>query len=130
MSRTGDGHGGTDGRTAGTVAARCLLVLVTLLCAFGLCTPAADAAGHSAAGQPPASTRAEPLDAYEDPADTCHGTPRAAVSPVLPGPVALHVPPQDPPPPAVRPVAEGRVTGPVHDATPAVDLHRLQVHRT
>ncbi|MFR9722834.1 hypothetical protein ACL02R_05590 [Streptomyces sp. MS19] len=129
MSRTGDGHGGTGGPAAGTVAARCLFVLVTLLCAIGLCSPAT-AAGHPAAGQPPARTEIQPPAALDDPADSCHGAPGAAVSPVLPLPVALHVPPQDPPPPALRPVADARVNGPVHDAAPAVDLHRLQVHRT
>ncbi|WP_129838724.1 hypothetical protein [Streptomyces sp. RFCAC02] len=136
MSRTGDGRercaaGDGDSRARGAAAVRVLLALVVLLLsAAGVCAPAAHALADAPRAAVAEETRDLPPTDWDAPGDTCRSGPVTGVNSLPPVPVALHVPPDDPPPPAVRPAAPRGIGGPLHDAAPAVDLHRLQVHRT
>ncbi|MFD5317145.1 hypothetical protein [Streptomyces sp. NPDC127098] len=149
MTRTAGRTGGTDvsparygGAASGAPPTRSLLLaLVVVLCALGLCAAGAEtdalAASHAVSpgqhaaqsdlGQHPHAQ--QPADSI-DPGSTCHGGPGTPADPLLPAPLALHVPPTDPAPPAARVVAIAGISGPANDRVGEVDLHRLRIQRT
>ncbi|MDT0445789.1 hypothetical protein [Streptomyces johnsoniae] len=120
-------HRGPAGATRRTAVSACVLAVVALLCAIGLCTPSA---AHGGGEGPRLHTSIEPDMDYEEPGSSCHGGPGMPADPVPPPPVPLHVPAPDPVPRAALDCAAPGPAGPVHDAVPSVDLHRLQIQRT
>ncbi|TDC06889.1 hypothetical protein E1265_34420 [Streptomyces sp. 8K308] len=148
MTRSAGRTGGTDvsparrgGAASGTAPLRSLLLaLVVVLCALGLCavgaeadalavTPAATSGHHAAQPDLGQHPHAQPPADSIDPGSTCHGGPGTPADPLLPAPLALHVPPPDPASPA-RAIAAPGISGPANDRAWAVDLHRLRIQRT
>ncbi|GAB2886760.1 hypothetical protein [Streptomyces mayteni] len=152
MTRTAGRTGGTDvshagrgGAVQGMAPNRPItgpafwraLVLAAVLCALGLAatgtetaalaaTPGLHAAQSDLGQHPHAPPQADSID----PGSKCHGGPGTPADPLLPAPLALHVPPPDPAPPAARVIAAPGISGPANDGAGAVDLHRLRIQRT
>ncbi|TDC73739.1 hypothetical protein [Streptomyces hainanensis] len=148
MTRTAGRTGGTDvshagrgGAVQGMAPNRLIVVLAAVLCVLGLTAASAEAgavAAATAAVQGPHAAQSDlgqhphapPQADSIDPGSTCHGGPGTPADPLLPAPLALHVPPPDPAPPAARVVAAPGISGPANDEAGAVDLHRLRIQRT
>ena len=89
------------------------LALLVVLCALGLCTAGSQAGAEAAShAMPPGQHAAQsalgqhlhaqrPADSI-DPGSTCHDGPGTPADALLPAPLALHVPPPDPAPPAAQ----------------------------